>query len=196
MSQNTQENTCARVSFLIKLQAYTFFTEHVGPMLLKSIISISADSKLVINHLLVPLQSNFIEIALRHGCSDVNLLHFFRTPFLKNTSGWLLLSFLWFNKWNKKSKPKLAKESIMRIILDSQFSPGNIIFIRLASTQNLAQLNQPFSPRYVNFFSLSFSVCHQASALAINLTVHDYFITFQTSNIIFWWYFHCDKKQV
>ena len=34
---------------------------------------------------------NFIEIALRHGCSPVNLLHIFRTPFLKNTSGWLLL---------------------------------------------------------------------------------------------------------
>ena len=34
---------------------------------------------------------NFIEIALRHGCSPVNLLHIFRTPFLKNTSGWLPL---------------------------------------------------------------------------------------------------------
>ena len=34
---------------------------------------------------------NFIEIALRHGCSPVNLLHIFKTPFLKNTSGWLLL---------------------------------------------------------------------------------------------------------
>ena len=34
-----------------------------------------------------------IEITLRHGCSPVNLLHIFRTPFLKNTSGWLLLSF-------------------------------------------------------------------------------------------------------
>ena len=34
---------------------------------------------------------NFIEIALRHGCSPVNLLHIFRTPFPKNTSGWLLL---------------------------------------------------------------------------------------------------------
>ena len=30
--------------------------------------------------------------ALWHGCSPVNLLHIFRTPFLKNTSGWLLLS--------------------------------------------------------------------------------------------------------
>ena len=34
---------------------------------------------------------NFIEITLRHGCSPVNLLHIFRAPFPKNTSGWLLL---------------------------------------------------------------------------------------------------------
>ena len=34
------------------------------------------------------LLCNFIEIALRNGCSPVNLLHIFRTPFLlKNTSG-------------------------------------------------------------------------------------------------------------
>ena len=41
--------------------------------------------------LTLTLQSNFIEITLRHGCSPVNLLHIFRTPFLKNTSGPLLL---------------------------------------------------------------------------------------------------------
>ena len=34
---------------------------------------------------------NFIEIPLQHGCSHVNLLHIFRTPFPRNTSGWLLL---------------------------------------------------------------------------------------------------------
>ena len=33
---------------------------------------------------------NFTEITPRHGCSPVNLLHIFRTPFIKNTSGWLL----------------------------------------------------------------------------------------------------------
>ena len=35
--------------------------------------------------------SNFIEIIVRHGCFSVNLLHTFRTPFHKNTSGGLLL---------------------------------------------------------------------------------------------------------
>ena len=35
--------------------------------------------------------SIFVEIARRHGSSPVNLLHIFRTPFLKNTSGRLLL---------------------------------------------------------------------------------------------------------
>ena len=37
------------------------------------------------------LKSHFIEITVRHGCSPVNLLHIFRTPFSKNTSGRLLL---------------------------------------------------------------------------------------------------------
>ena len=40
----------------------------------------------------IKLQSDFIEIVLRHGCSPVNLLHIFRIPFLKNTSGRLLIS--------------------------------------------------------------------------------------------------------
>ena len=38
-----------------------------------------------------PLLCNFIEITLWHGCSPLHLLHIFRTPFLKNTSEWLLL---------------------------------------------------------------------------------------------------------
>ena len=38
----------------------------------------------------IKLLCNFIEITLRHGCSPVNLLHIFKTPFTKNTSGWLL----------------------------------------------------------------------------------------------------------
>ena len=40
----------------------------------------------------VAKQRHFINIALLHRCSPVNLLHTFRTPFLKNNSGWLLLN--------------------------------------------------------------------------------------------------------
>ena len=43
---------------------------------------------------------NFIEIALRRGCSPVNLLHIFRTPFPKNTSKWLLLKRKRFVKYS------------------------------------------------------------------------------------------------
>ena len=35
---------------------------------------------------------NFIEITLWHGCSPVNLLYIFRTPFHRNISGSLLLN--------------------------------------------------------------------------------------------------------
>ena len=42
----------------------------------------------------IKLQSNFIEIALRHGCSPANLLHIFRKPFPKNTTGRLLVILL------------------------------------------------------------------------------------------------------
>ena len=39
----------------------------------------------------IRLLCNFTEIALRHGCSPVNLLHIFRTPFPRNSPGRLLL---------------------------------------------------------------------------------------------------------
>ena len=40
--------------------------------------------------ILIKLLCNVFEIALRHGCSPVNLLHILRTPFYKNTCGGLL----------------------------------------------------------------------------------------------------------
>ena len=45
------------------------------------------------NVISIKLQSNFIEITIRHGCSPVNLMYIFRTPFLKNSFGWLFLTF-------------------------------------------------------------------------------------------------------
>ena len=47
----------------------------------------------------IKLQSNIIEIALRHGCSPVNLLYSFRTPFSRNTSERMLLT---FKSWRMK----------------------------------------------------------------------------------------------
>ena len=40
----------------------------------------------------IKLLFNFIVIALQHGCSPINLLHIFRTPFPKKISGQLLLN--------------------------------------------------------------------------------------------------------
>ena len=45
----------------------------------------------------IKLQSNFIEITLRHGCSPVILLHISRTPFPKNTYGELIPTI--FSHW-------------------------------------------------------------------------------------------------
>ena len=42
--------------------------------------------------ILIKLQSNFIEITLRHEYSPVNLLHIFRKPFCKNTTRWLFVN--------------------------------------------------------------------------------------------------------
>ena len=49
-------------------------------------------SKVALQYLILLLHCNFMEITFRHEYSPVNLLHFFRTPFPKNTSGGLLLS--------------------------------------------------------------------------------------------------------
>ena len=61
----------------------------------------------------IKLQSNFIEIALRHGYSPGNLLHIFKRPFPRNISGWLLLEFC---KTTKKMKPlSVTKVYIIKI---------------------------------------------------------------------------------
>ena len=69
-------------------------SSHPGMFLGKGVLKIC--SKFTGEHpcrkvISITLLCNFIEITLRHGCSPVNLLHIFTTPFRKNTSGWLLL---------------------------------------------------------------------------------------------------------
>ena len=51
--------------------------------------------------------SQFTEITLWHWCSPVNLLHTFRTPFPKSTSGELLLTLVAVNYFLKKVSSQL-----------------------------------------------------------------------------------------
>ena len=69
---------CSYIKAVLKICSKFTGTHHC-----RSVISIS-----------IKLLCNFIEIALRHGCSPVNLLHIFRTYSFKNISGWLLLKWL------------------------------------------------------------------------------------------------------
>ena len=56
----------------------------------------------------ITLLCNFIEIALLQGCSPVDLLYILRTPFPKNNSERLLLSFC--RGWHKKNhRPTCSK---------------------------------------------------------------------------------------
>ena len=52
------------------------------------------------------MQTNFIEITLRHGCSLVNLQHILRTSFPKNSCGGLLLNWKLNNSVYKDLKFK------------------------------------------------------------------------------------------
>ena len=85
------------LSSIWDIQTWSFRNSHSEVFLMKGVLkacskftgeqqSRSANS--------INLQNSFIEITVLHGCSPVNLLYIFRTPFLKSTSGLLLLKFL------------------------------------------------------------------------------------------------------
>ena len=79
------------VSFPLEKGVLKICSKFTGKHPRRSVISIK-----------IALQSNFIEIPLRRGCSPVTLQHIFRTHFSKNTSGWLLLAFAVCNDWKRK----------------------------------------------------------------------------------------------
>ena len=76
---------------------------------------------------------NFIEITLEYGCSPVNLLLIFRTPFHRNTSGELLLSIYIFpQKFSMVSK-FLNCELIWKL---NQFSTNFPLLYSLKTSKN------------------------------------------------------------
>ena len=90
------ENQCFQKSWLLKKSLHqNRYRSIPREQFLRNVI-LSMCSKFTGEHpfrsvILIKLQSNFIEIALWHGCSPVNLLYIFGTPFSKSTSRGLLL---------------------------------------------------------------------------------------------------------
>ena len=81
----------------------------------------------------IKLLCNFVEITVRHECSPVNLLYIFRTPFLQNTSGWLLLHLFPFPFYQKlqvffKKNHRCLKEVIAQLLYIMIFIIMNLKF--------------------------------------------------------------------
>ena len=79
----------------------------------------------------------FIEITLRHGCSPVNLHHIFRTAFLKNTSGRLLVEYV------LKSFRKYLCKHLWKSSLACNFSAEHsqtVAFVTLSSEPLLVRI--------------------------------------------------------
>ena len=74
----------------------------------------------------IKLESNFIEIAPRHGCSLVNLLHIFRTPFLKNTSGGLLVQILYEKELSLKFAYMVNENILKNTALRETYSKSKL----------------------------------------------------------------------
>ena len=89
------------------------------------------------------LQGNFIEITLRHGCSPVNLLHIFRTPVPKNTSGRLLP----YGKTLKaESKYGLNFRSISNnyLVINTSYQDFQFLWIGIVYTLASDLMKSPF----------------------------------------------------
>ena len=73
------------------------FAKFTGKQLCQSLKILKICRKFTEKHPRRSAISINVQSTLRHGCSPVNFLHIFRIPFLKNTSGRLLLYLLTYN---------------------------------------------------------------------------------------------------
>ena len=79
----------SRICFSYRTVSSTMYRSSYPEVLVRKVI-LKICSKFTGEHpcrsaISIKLLCNFIEITLWHGCSPVNLLHIFRTPFYKNT---------------------------------------------------------------------------------------------------------------
>ena len=106
------------------------------------------------------LQSNVF-----YGYSLVNLLHIFRTPFLKNTSGRSLLFVLFFEKMNISrtttyfTKREVYKRMLNYIVIKKvEWNPHFIAFCRWKS-MFMFFISSPFSPKCMKVSLELYRVC-------------------------------------
>ena len=116
ISQNSQENTCARepatllkkslwhrcfpVNFTKFLRTFFYRTSPVAASeLYRSLWTVLWTMLTMLTILWTMLKSaTFLKKRLWHRCFPVSFAKFLRTPFLQNTSGWLLLQ-MFINIW-------------------------------------------------------------------------------------------------
>ena len=86
---------------------------------------------------------NKVAKQLRHGCSAVNLLHIFRTPFPKNTFEWLLLFFLSFSSLTlfKDKQHIFLLYYPFHLICIMKICIGMLLLGSILRVQNLIALN-------------------------------------------------------
>ena len=123
----------------------------------------------------------FIEITLQHVCYPIKLLHIFRTPFLKNTSGRLLLCIV-INYFRQKSLWTLLPfllippEVFYKInfayfagknLLESVFNKVSVVKWNSIRKETLAQV---FSCHFFEVFKSTFFTKHlRATASVVQL---------------------------
>ena len=89
ISQNSPENTYARVSFLIKLQVETFL---LLQYLRKVVLLVLGKVEMMENNNGWKTTATLLKKMLWHRCFPVNFAKFLRATFLQSTSGRLLLN--------------------------------------------------------------------------------------------------------
>ena len=122
----------------------------------------------------IKLLSSFIEITLRHGCSPVDLLHIFRKPFTKNTSGWLLLIVLMSTfhvKW-LSFLASIKDIDINCILIDWLiFECGKLFLVRLNLTYFYQHIFINLSSEFNMFLSTCFYLSYFYQLEIINYTI-------------------------
>ena len=79
INYNLLVSNVSKYSLITEISVHDFFSPWNHPKTIDFLMIFEEIKVMFLNF-------NFIEIALRHGCSPANLLHIFRTPFPKNTS--------------------------------------------------------------------------------------------------------------